>query len=62
MKIKILSTLYFPSLDGLELQDASTHTHRLIEDICEGRPPEEKKYNEVLHYMNKLHDKILSLK
>ena len=61
LKIKILSTLYFPALDGIELLDASTHTHRLIEDVCEGRAPEEKRYNEVMHYMNQLHGKILSL-
>ncbi|HFL5871480.1 MULTISPECIES: hypothetical protein [Serratia] len=62
LKIKTLSALYFPSLDGIDLQDASTYTHRLIKDICEGRSPEEKRYNEVLRYMNKLHEKILSLK
>lgn len=61
LKIKIISNLYFPALDWIELQDASTHAHRLIEDICEGREPEEKIYNEAMRYMNKLHNKILSL-
>ncbi|AKL42415.1 hypothetical protein AB188_18455 [Serratia marcescens] len=61
LKIKIISNLYFPELEWIELQDASTHAHRLIEDICEGREPEEKIYNEAMRYMNKLHNKILSL-
>uniref|UniRef100_A8GIM9 Uncharacterized protein n=1 Tax=Serratia proteamaculans (strain 568) TaxID=399741 RepID=A8GIM9_SERP5 len=61
MKLTMLSRLYFPALDGVDMMDAATHVNHLIADICEGRNPKEKKYLDAMHFLNKLNSKIISL-
>ncbi|ELL0334881.1 hypothetical protein ACJ8LH_13050 [Serratia sp. CY49633] len=61
MRLTMLSRLYFPALDGVDMMDATTHVNHLMADICEGRNPNEKKYLDAMHFLNKLNSKITSL-
>lgn len=61
MRLTMLSRLYFPALDGIDMMDAATHVNHLMADICEGRNPKEKKYLDAMHFLNKLDSKITSL-
>lgn len=61
MRLTMLSRLYFPALDGIDMMDATTHVNHLMADICEGRNPNEKKYLDAMHFLNKLNSKITSL-
>lgn len=61
LKITLLSRLYFPEVDNIDLQDANWHAYYLIKDIADNKTPADEKYTNAMYFINKFTDRILKL-
>lgn len=58
LKLKIISRLYYPEIDGVDLINSLTHTNHLLKDLSEGKTLSDDRYTDTMKHLNIMSEKI----